>query len=70
MFSQEEMIEMKEVTEGITTHIPEHRMGYVWNTYNRIMGGNMGAQPCSCPSAAKHWRAAVDELRAYVKSNG
>ena len=69
MFSQEELIELKEVVDGITTHIPEHRMGYIWNNYNKIMGGKAGAQPCACGSAAKYWRAAVDELRAYVNTN-
>lgn len=70
MFSPEELKELKEVMDGITTHIPENRMGYVWNNYNRVTGGTAGPQPCSCASAAKYWRAAVDELRAYVKSNG
>jgi len=70
MLSPEELKELKEVMDGITTHIPENRMGYVWNKYNRISGGNKGPQPCACSSAAKYWRMAVDELRAYVKNNG
>jgi len=70
MLSPEQMKELKEVMEGITTHIPENRMGYIWNTYNIVTGGNKGPQPCACASAAKYWRAAVDELRTYVNTNG
>ena len=70
MLSSEELQELKETMSGITTHIPEHKMGYVWNTYNRISGDNKGPQPCACASAAKYWRAAVDELNLYLKENG
>jgi len=70
MLSLEELQELKETMSGITTHIPEHKMGYIWNTYNRISGDNKGPQPCACASAAKYWRAAVDELNLYLKENG
>jgi hypothetical protein len=70
MFSPEEYKELKEVLESITTHIAENRMGYIWSNYNKITNGAAGPQPCACASAAKYWRQAVDELRAYVKSNG
>jgi hypothetical protein len=70
MLSSEELQELKETMSGITTHIPEHKMGYIWNTYNRISGDNKGPQPCACASAAKYWRAAVDELNLYLKENG
>lgn len=70
MLSQEEMTELREVMSGITTHIPEHKMGYIWNTYNRISGDNRGPQPCACSSSAKYWRAAVDALNLYLKENG
>lgn len=70
MLSPEELNELKEVMSGITTHIPEHRMGYIWNMYNKVSGNSHGPQPCACSSAAKYWRAAVDELNSYIKSNG
>lgn len=70
MLSSEELQELKETMSGITTHIPEHKMGYIWKTYNRISGDNKGPQPCACASAAKYWRAAVDELNLYLKENG
>ena len=70
MLSPEELIQLKEIMSGITTHIPEHQMGYIWNTYNTISRNNHGPQPCACSSAAKYWRAAVDEINLYIKNNG
>ena len=70
MFSAEEILEIKNIINSITTHIPEHQMGWVWNTYNVIKGGTAGPQPCACGSSAKYWRAAVEEIRNYVKDNG
>lgn len=70
MLSPEELKELKEVLDGITTHIAENRMGYIWNTYNKVSGNSHGPQPCACASAGKYWRAAVEELRAYVSTNG
>lgn len=70
MLSPEELIELKETMSGITTHIPEHKLGYIWNSYNKISGGDKGPQPCACSSAAKYWRAAADELNLYIKNNG
>lgn len=70
MLSPEEYNQLKEVMSGITTHIPEHQLGYIWNVYNKVSGDNKGPQPCACASAAKYWRAAVDELNTYIKNNG
>lgn len=67
--SKEEFNELVNVMNTITTHIPEHQMGYIWKTYNRIAGDH-GPQPCACSSAAKYWRAAVDELNLYINANG
>lgn len=70
MLSPEEYNQLKEVMSTITTHIPEHQLGYIWNTYNKVSGDNKGAQPCACASSAKYWRAAVDALNLYLKENG
>jgi hypothetical protein len=40
LYTPEEYKELKEVIDGITTHIPEHRMGYIWNNYNKITGNS------------------------------
>ena len=68
MLSEEELKELKEVVDSISTHIPENQASYVWRMYNRIEGDH-GSQPCMCSSAAKHWKAAFDALNNYVKSN-
>jgi hypothetical protein len=36
--------------------------------YNKI-DGNHGGRPCTCSSAAKYWKAAVDTLNNYIKVN-
>ena len=69
MFTPEELTELKEVLDGITTHIGQNKLGYIWNNYNKLQGGKAGPQPCACSSSAKYWRAAVNELKAYVESN-
>ena len=66
MIEGKELEDLKEVLASITTHIPEHQAGYIWDMYNKI-DGNHGARPCMCSSAGKYWKAAVDELRNYIK---
>lgn len=66
MLSEVELNELKEVLENITTHIPENKAVYVWDTYTKI-SGDKGPRPCMCSSAGKYWKAAVDELRNYIK---
>jgi hypothetical protein len=69
MFTAEELKELKETLDGITTHIPEHKLGYIWDRYNKTQGGKAGPQPCACNSSAKYWRQAVNELKNYVSNN-
>lgn len=66
MLSSEELNHLKEVLGTITTHIPEHQAGYIWDMYTKI-DGNHGSRPCMCSSAAKFWKAAVDTLKNYIK---
>jgi hypothetical protein len=68
MLTKEQFIELREVMNTITTHIPDHQTGYIWDMYNKI-DGNHGGKPCTCSSSARYWRAAVDTLKNYVKSN-
>lgn len=67
MLSEIELNELKSVLNTITTHIPEHQAGYIWDMYNKI-DGNHGARPCMCSSAGKYWKAAVDTLNEYIKN--
>jgi len=68
MLSAEELKELRDVMNTITTHIPEHQAGYIWTMYNKV-GGDHGNQPCMCSSAGRHWKAAVDFLNKYLKQN-
>ena len=66
-FSKEEIATMKEKMSSFTTHIPTNMTGYIWGTYKKIKGSREN-QPCSCGSAAKHWRKAVDTINLFLKS--
>jgi hypothetical protein len=61
--------EFEELNHFITdlgAYIPENKVGYVWGMYNKLNGTNE-TQPCTCSSAAGHWRRAVDYLHKFVK---
>jgi hypothetical protein len=67
-FTKEEFEGIKEMVNSITTHIPKHQMNLVWESYKRITGSTE-ATPCSCPSAGKHWKKAMNIVSEYVKEN-
>ena len=64
-YTEAEYIELKTILESISTHIPNDKMGWVWNNYKMVAKTNE-PQPCSCGSAAGHWRRAVEGLRDFV----
>jgi hypothetical protein len=64
-YTQMEFNELKTILESITTHIPNDKMGWVWSNYLKVTN-TREPQPCSCGSAAGHWRRAVDGLRDFV----
>jgi hypothetical protein len=66
-YTKDEFKELKSVIDSITTHIPNDRMGYIWNNHNKILKTNE-AQPCSCGSAAAHWNRATQTIREFVRS--
>ena len=68
LYTNEEFKEMVEFLETITTHIPEHQAPYVWSSFQKI-SGDTSNRPCTCGSAAAHWRRAIDTMRTYVKDN-
>lgn len=65
-FSEEEFVQLKETLSKITTFLPEHYMDYIWNMVSRLRGQKV-ARPCSCKSSAKHWGAAVTDLKNFIK---
>jgi hypothetical protein len=64
-YTQMEFNELKTILESISTHIPNDKMGWVWSNYLKVTN-TREPQPCSCGSAAGHWRRAVDGLRDFV----
>lgn len=64
-YTQPEYIELKGILDSITTHIPNDKMTWVWNNYLKVTN-TREPQPCSCGSAAGHWKRAVDGLRDFV----
>ena len=66
--TEEQIKEIKEKINSITTMIPESMAQWVWNTYKDITGSRE-PQPCSCGSSGKLWRKAVDEIKSFVNEN-
>lgn len=64
-YTEEELQELREVVNSITTHIPKDKAGYIWNNYQRI-ADTREPRPCNCGSAAKHWRKAVETIRQFL----
>lgn len=64
-YTQMEFNELKSVLAGITTHIPNDKMSWIWNNFKKVTNSNE-SQPCSCGSAAGHWKRAVETLREFV----
>jgi hypothetical protein len=65
-YTEAEYIEIVETIQSISTHIPNDKMGWVWNNYKRISGDH-STQPCSCGSASGHWIKAVNTIKDFVK---
>ena len=65
-YSSDENKVLKDFLNSITTHIPQDKADYVWNSYKKINNTNEN-QPCTCGSSAGHWRRAVDYIFNWVK---
>ena len=68
LYTNEEFKELCVFASSIRDWIPEDKAGYVWNNYKKISGDNSNA-PCTCGSAAPHWKRAMDTIRTYIKEN-
>jgi hypothetical protein len=65
-YTEAEYIELRQVIQSITTHIPNDKMHWVWNNHNKILK-TTEPQPCSCGSAAGHWVRAATTIREFIK---
>lgn len=61
-----EYLELKQIMDSITTHIPTDKMSWVWSNHNRINKSNE-SQPCACGSASSHWVRAATTIRDFIK---
>ncbi len=66
-YTKDEFVELRNVMVNITTHIPNDRMGWVWSNHNKISRTNE-PQPCSCGSAAGHWKRAAETIRNFIST--
>ena len=67
-FTLSEVLQLEEEMRVIDTFIPDSKMGYVWNTYQRILN-TTEPQPCGCRSAAGLWIKAVDTIKQFLREN-
>jgi hypothetical protein len=61
-----EYAELKETMQSISTHIPNDKMGWIWNNHNKILK-TTEPQPCACGSASGHWVRAASTIREFIK---
>jgi|TARA_R110000824_G_scaffold105031_4_gene248788 hypothetical protein len=64
--TKEQIEEMKSVMLEVKNRIPNNRIDFIWNKSQDILGTKV-AKPCSCGSAAKYWRDAVNTINEYLK---
>lgn len=64
-FNNEEIQEIRNNLQRITTHIPNDLADWVWSTYKKL--GGEGNKPCTCPSSGKLWRGAIEAINGYMK---
>lgn len=62
----DEYKELKEIMAGIGFNLPENRLPYIWDMYNRLRA-KTEPRPCACQSAAPHWIGAVNYLNNWLK---
>lgn len=69
IYTEEELKELKEVMEEVnkSSFLPESQLSYIWNNHVKIQG-KPERQPCSCGSAAKHWKKAMNTINTYLSS--
>ena len=65
-FTEEEYQKLKETAKDIRDYLPENLLPYIWDNYRIISGNIEEPRPCSCGSAAAHWKKAVDSIKNYI----
>jgi hypothetical protein len=65
IYTEQELVELKEVIGGITDRIPQDKVSYIWNNYKKI-SGDKANQPCTCKSSAGLWGKALETIKTYL----
>ena len=65
-FTEEEYQKLKETISPIKDYLAENQLPYIWDNYRIISGNIEEPRPCSCGSAGKHWKKAVDTIKNYI----
>lgn len=68
LYTTEEFKELVELSNSITTNIPENKARRVWDEYRKIANTNE-QPPCMCQSSAGLWRKAMNTIHDYVRTN-
>ena len=63
----EALLQLKNELSQIGAYLPENKVPYIWDTFNHIRG-EQEMRPCTCASAAGHWKRAIDFLHDYAKN--
>lgn len=64
-FSVEEYQKLKETIAPVKDYLPENLLPYIWDSF-KVISGSTENRPCSCGSAALHWKRAVDTIKNYI----
>ena len=69
IYTEEELKELKEVMEEVnkSAFLPESQLSYIWSNHV-LISGTKERMPCSCNSAAKHWKKAINTINEYLSS--
>ena len=69
MYNELELKELKEVMEEVnkSSFLPESQLSYIWS-HHVLISGRKEPMPCSCNSAAKHWKKAINTINEYLSS--
>lgn len=64
--TEQEYNEMADFILNLGAYLPDNKTNWVWATFNKLRDTNEN-QPCTCSSAAGHWKRAVDYIFNWIK---
>jgi hypothetical protein len=64
--TEQEFNEISEFILNLGAYLPDNKTSWIWSTFNKLRDENE-TMPCTCASAAGHWKRAVDHIHRWVK---